>query len=69
MVADYADGQEPKRGRGRIYHVRYLGRDSDRVKPDKGLNAESYFERCEEQGELAYQFVRPQTNKCSLVRR
>ncbi len=23
----------------------------------------------EEQGELAYQFVRPQTNKCSLVRR
>src|SRR5207247_4294704 len=25
MVADWADGQRPKRGRGRIYHVAYAG--------------------------------------------
>src|SRR2546427_8342139 len=36
MVADYADGQRPKRGRGRIYHVRYVGQDSDRVKSGTG---------------------------------
>ncbi len=25
MVSDYADGQRPKRGRGRIYHIAYAG--------------------------------------------
>jgi len=25
MVSDYADGQRPKRGRGRIYHIAYVG--------------------------------------------
>jgi putative membrane-bound dehydrogenase-like protein len=63
MVADYADGQQPKRGRGRIYQIAYVGQDSDPVgkakdspKPNDDiqqwlarLNAESYFERCEAQ--------------------
>src|SRR5205085_7259114 len=25
MVSDWADGQRPKRGRGRIYHIAYTG--------------------------------------------
>ncbi len=54
MIADYADGQRPKRGRGRIYHVRYVGQDSEPVKKKpksdlEKLNSESYFERCEAQ--------------------
>src|SRR5882724_10787351 len=32
MVADFADGQRPKRGRGRIYHIAYVGKDSDQAK-------------------------------------
>jgi putative membrane-bound dehydrogenase-like protein len=64
MVADYADGQQPKRGRGRIYHIAYVGQDSNPAAKVKAspkykdddihqwlarLNAESYFERCEAQ--------------------
>ncbi len=54
MVADYADGQRPKRGRGRIYHIQHTGQDSDPVKKKpksdlEKLNSESYFERCEAQ--------------------
>jgi putative membrane-bound dehydrogenase-like protein len=30
FISDWADGQRPKRGRGRIYHVRYVGKDVER---------------------------------------
>jgi putative membrane-bound dehydrogenase-like protein len=54
MVSDYADGQRPKRGRGRIYHIAYTG---DGVKEQRnspadaidGLDSESYFDRCDAQ--------------------
>ncbi|MSQ93196.1 MAG: c-type cytochrome [Gemmataceae bacterium] len=54
MVADYADGQRPKRGRGRIYHIQHVGQASEPVKNKpksdlEKLNSESYFERCEAQ--------------------
>jgi putative membrane-bound dehydrogenase-like protein len=49
MVSDYADGQRPKRGRGRIYYIRH---DSERIKPAPGLDSESYFERCDAQAEF-----------------
>jgi putative membrane-bound dehydrogenase-like protein len=59
MVSDYADGQRPKRGRGRIYHIAYVGRDSDPVKKATGsesyptkLDSESYHERCEAQAAI-----------------
>ncbi|HKA08310.1 MAG TPA: PVC-type heme-binding CxxCH protein, partial [Gemmataceae bacterium] len=29
FISDWADGQRPKRGRGRIYHVRYVGKDAE----------------------------------------
>src|SRR6185369_3097267 len=32
MISDYADGQRPKRGRGRIYHIRWNGH-LDSAKP------------------------------------
>ncbi len=58
MVADYADGQRPKRGRGRIYHIQHVGQASEPVKKNpksdlEKLNSESYFERCEAQ--IAYE--------------
>src|SRR5438132_7776343 len=34
MVADYADGQRPKRGRGRIYRIAYVG--DEKAKPGEG---------------------------------
>src|SRR5207245_4084445 len=61
MVSDWADGQRPKRGRGRIYRIAY-DRSSpakDREKPqtapkDAGperwlaqLTSGSYYERCD----------------------
>ena len=54
MVSDYADGQRPKRGRGRIYHVTYAGdttEDAARAPSDPlaKLDSESYFERCDAQ--------------------
>jgi putative membrane-bound dehydrogenase-like protein len=33
FVADWADGQRPRRGRGRIYQIRYLGKPSERPNP------------------------------------
>ncbi len=45
MISDYADGQRPKRGRGRIFHIRYD--PATAAKP--GLDSESYFERWEAQ--------------------
>jgi putative membrane-bound dehydrogenase-like protein len=29
FIADWADGQRPRRGRGRVYHVRYAGRKGE----------------------------------------
>jgi putative membrane-bound dehydrogenase-like protein len=29
FVADWADGQRPRRGRGRVYHVRYVGKKGE----------------------------------------
>ena len=52
MVADYADGQRPKRGRGRIYHIAYVGQDADPAKKETGLDSESYYERCETQSAI-----------------
>src|SRR5262245_40000875 len=64
FVADWADGQRPRRGRGRVYHIRYAGtagEDKETRKPgDKekepvalsALDSESYFERCRAQDAL-----------------
>jgi putative membrane-bound dehydrogenase-like protein len=54
MVSDYADGQRPKRGRGRIYHIAYLGDSKKEIVPAvsdpiASLDSESYFQRCEAQ--------------------
>src|SRR5207302_4485654 len=63
MVSDYADGQRPKRGRGRIYHIAYVGEGAAKdfpkpkvapkdAKPDywlAQLDSESYAERCDAQ--------------------
>jgi putative membrane-bound dehydrogenase-like protein len=58
MVSDYADGQRPKRGRGRIYHIEYTGNGPKKAPTPRGdtlerwleqLEAESYHERCEAQ--------------------
>lgn len=60
MVSDWADGQRPKRGRGRIYHIAYVG-DSGTgaasrpararldTPPLAGLDSASYAQRCEAQ--------------------
>lgn len=57
MISDYADGQRPKRGRGRIYHIAF----SDKVKTTESsppqnmlnqLDSESYRERCEAQAAI-----------------
>jgi putative membrane-bound dehydrogenase-like protein len=66
MVSDWADGQRPKRGRGRIYHIAHVGdvggKDAPKPKsvppsdgPEKWLarlDAESYYERREAQTSL-----------------
>ena len=52
MVSDYADGQRPKRGRGRIYHIAYVGQDSNPVNKATGLDSESYHERCQFQAAI-----------------
>lgn len=63
LIADWADGQRPKRGRARIYRVQYVGQVSN-VPVKSGqvenlphdltgwierLNSESYYERLEAQ--------------------
>jgi putative membrane-bound dehydrogenase-like protein len=49
MIADFADGQRPKRGRGRIYHVAYV-REMDRRKTaPPHLDSEGYYDRWEAQ--------------------
>jgi putative heme-binding domain-containing protein len=50
LVGDWADGQRPKRGRGRIYRIQYEGaggRASSRA-----LDSESYYIRIEAQTEI-----------------
>lgn len=58
MVADWCDGQRPRRGRGRIYHIAYVGDGKDTPKPKAepaptgidqalaALDSESYAQRC-----------------------
>ena len=53
IVSDYADGQRPKRGRGRIYHISYVGQESDLAKqPASKLDSESYYDRWEAQSTI-----------------
>src|SRR5262249_53221300 len=62
FVSDWADGQRPRRGRGRIYRVRYVGEGAEKpAAPEEDgaeptlsqlrdrLQSESYFERCRAQ--------------------
>jgi glucose/arabinose dehydrogenase len=49
LVSDWADGQRPKRGRGRIYRIQYEGEKSD---PTPGLDSASYHARMEAQTEI-----------------
>ena len=49
LVTDWADGQRPKRGRGRIYRIQY---DGERTEPRRGLDSESYLARIEAQTEI-----------------
>ena len=57
MVSDWADGQRPKRGRGRIYHIAYAGDAKKEAPPLPSdplamLDSESYFERCDAQAAI-----------------
>jgi putative membrane-bound dehydrogenase-like protein len=59
MVSDYADGQRPKRGRGRIYHIAYEGNARNELQQTASdrlarLNSESYFERCDAQAAIEH---------------
>jgi putative membrane-bound dehydrogenase-like protein len=46
LVTDWADGQRPKRGRGRIYRIQYEG---EKDAPTRGLDSGSYLARLEAQ--------------------
>jgi putative membrane-bound dehydrogenase-like protein len=66
MVSDWADGQRPKRGRGRIYHIASnrpsVAQDTPQSKTDSKeagperwlaqLRSESYYERCDAQAAI-----------------
>ena len=49
LVSDWADGQRPKRGRGRIYRIQYEGEARPLA---RGLDSPSYLARVEAQTEL-----------------
>jgi putative membrane-bound dehydrogenase-like protein len=62
FVSDWADGQRPRRGRGRIYRIRHVGKKGERPPraPETSLSdnldelvarldSESYMERCRAQ--------------------
>ena len=49
LVTDWADGQRPRRGRGRIYRIQYEG---EKTQPTRGLDSESYLARIEAQTEI-----------------
>src|SRR4029453_4235541 len=67
FVADWADGQRPKRGRGRIYRITSAEKNknvlSSDIKRGDGdlpnlvaqLNSASYHQRCQAQGSLERQ--------------
>src|SRR5262245_34431154 len=58
LVADWCDGQRPKRGRGRIYRISY-GQAARPPAPANDpldqLGSESYYERCAAQEKIAAQ--------------
>lgn len=60
FISDWADGQRPKRGRGRIYLVRTETKADNKEPAKPRLDSESYFERCQAQlamerdGELGF---------------
>ncbi len=62
LIADWADGQRPKRGRARIYRVQSVtgtrsSERSDEGVPDtRALNSDSYYERLESQLMIERQF-------------
>jgi putative heme-binding domain-containing protein len=64
FVSDWADGQRPKRGRGRIYRITPNDPPKTPGKPATGLDSESYQERIdaqvalEKQGAAGLQAVR-----------
>jgi putative membrane-bound dehydrogenase-like protein len=55
MISDWADGQRPRRGRGRIYRVTSAaetpvrGASQNRPDPVAQLDSPSYYERCDSQ--------------------
>lgn len=51
MVSDYADGQRPKRGRGRIYHIAFQSKNASK----ENKLEESYVARCMAQQSLERQ--------------
>jgi putative membrane-bound dehydrogenase-like protein len=58
FVADWADGQRPNRGRGRIYRITHPGDGKARPRPEgliARLDSESYHERVEAQDAIARQ--------------
>jgi putative membrane-bound dehydrogenase-like protein len=65
FVADWADGQRPKRGRGRIYCVRHVGKKAEGSRPlprpaslDQWiarLDSDSYYQRVEAQQAIEQQ--------------
>jgi putative membrane-bound dehydrogenase-like protein len=63
LIADWADGQRPKRGRGRIYRIRHADEKAPAPRPAGGkradalarLDSESYHERVEAQEEVERQ--------------
>lgn len=61
MISDYADGQRPKRGRGRIYHIAFdkpseaiqpIGADASLEDLLAALDSPSYYRRCDAQAAL-----------------
>src|SRR5262249_39658977 len=48
LASDWADGQRPKRGRGRVYRIQYQG---EKRPPTPGLDSESYLARLAAQTE------------------
>lgn len=57
FVSDYADGQRPKRGRGRIYRITHAAPPGDKAKNGADdvlapLDSDSYYERCDAQAAM-----------------
>jgi putative membrane-bound dehydrogenase-like protein len=52
LVSDWADGQRPKRGRGRVYRIQYEGSRVRSSHQREGLDSESCFARMDAQLEI-----------------